>query len=111
MFNGLNPALVQWKNPLGHAAVPGSSLPSGQSQKSSFTCKNGIVIVPSKQVKSWSGMYSDASKNIIFVIIRNDLTTIWVKWMYKTKKNIKFYLNLLDIDTPLGLLISDALFE
>lgn len=29
---GLCPAFVQWKKLLGQAAVPGSSLPSGQSQ-------------------------------------------------------------------------------
>jgi hypothetical protein len=32
MLSGLWPAFVQWNVPLGQAGVPGSSLPSWQSQ-------------------------------------------------------------------------------
>lgn len=61
MLSGLWPAFVQWNVPLGQAGVPGSSLPSWQSQQSSFTQVNGMVWLPSKHVKSLSGGYNDAS--------------------------------------------------
>lgn len=48
--------------PLGHADVPGSSEPSTQSQKSSFTWENGIIRLPSKQVKSLEGSYKGFSE-------------------------------------------------
>ena len=51
-FSGLKPAFAQWKIPFGQAEVPGSSDPSSQSQKSSFTWSKGIVAEPSKQVNS-----------------------------------------------------------
>lgn len=60
MFNAWCPAFVQWNILFGHADVPGSSLPSAQSQYSSFTCANGIVSVLSKHVKSFAGSYSPA---------------------------------------------------
>lgn len=55
MFAGYSPDLKSYLV-FGHAPVPGSSLPSPQSQKSSFTDAQLTLISPSKQAKSPIGL-------------------------------------------------------
>lgn len=55
MFAGYSPDFKSYLV-FGHAPVPGSSLPSPQSQKSSFTDAQLTLISPSKQAKSPIGL-------------------------------------------------------
>ena len=74
MFCGVNPAFGQWNRPFEHADVPGSSDPSTQSQKSSFTCARGIFFEPSRHVKRVPGGYK-ACRVIDTPLIRSDANT------------------------------------